>query len=186
MEKLTFLKKNNKKNSQINKNYKFKISYQKHFSEEISDIETLKDSKYTVFCLQTKIYLFSLNGRELFDIIPCCNPQVYSAICKTLTHHAVVASLFSSGANSSIADYKEDSVQIKDYSSATKREEDLKITKPFGNGYEIGGLSLDEEGHRLAVVSKDACYLYLYITYNRNQESKTEDTKHAIEIKDPI
>ncbi len=154
--------------------YKFKKSHTLYFSEEISEIETLKNSKYTVFCLQTKLYIFSQNGRQLFDIITCCNPTVYSAVCKSLTGQAVIASLFSSGA--SVSDYKEDSVQIKDYSNSGASAPDSKIVKPFGNGYEIGGLALDEEGHRLSVVSKDACYLYLYVICNLQADKKPIET----------
>jgi hypothetical protein len=71
--------------SKLPLSYSFKKAHTLYFSEEISEIETLKDSKYTVFCLQTKIYVFSQNGRQLFDIITCCNPTIYSAICKSLT-----------------------------------------------------------------------------------------------------
>ena len=154
--------------------YTFKKSHTLYFSEEISEIETLKDSKYTVFCLQTKIYVYSQNGRQLFDIITCCNPTIYTEICKSLTGKAVIASLFSSGA--SVSDYKEDSVQIKDYSSSGAFAADSKIIKPFGNGYEIGGLALDDEGHRLSVVSKDACYLYLYVISNLPADKKPIET----------
>jgi hypothetical protein len=162
----------------------FKRVFVRYFSEEISDIEILKGGHYTVFCLQTKLYIYSRNGRDLYDIIPCCNPTIYSAISKSLSDTAVVATLFSSGSNAS--DYKEDSVQIKDYSyqelmgsfksskqQLYSRVEDFRITKPFGHGYEIGGLSLDNEGHRLAVVSKDACSIYLYIVYGQGLDEET-------------
>lgn len=112
-----------------------------------------------MFCLQTKLYVFSANGRTIEDIIPCCNPQIYAATTMSLTNNPIIASIFSQ----SPADYKEDSVQIRNNRPEFHCASDSKILKPFGNGYEIGGLSLDDEGHRLAVVSKDACYLYLYI-----------------------
>lgn len=155
-------------------NYTFNKSHTLYFSEEISEIETIKDSKYTVFCLQTKIYVYEENGHKLFDIVACCNPTIYSAICKSLSGKAVIASLCSSG--SSVSDYKEDSVQIKDYSSSGAFASDSKIIKPFGNGYEIGGLALDEEGHRLSVVSKDACYLYLFVINNLTDDKKPIET----------
>lgn len=91
--------------------------------------------------------------------------------------------MISSGSTLPFTDYKEDSVLIKDYMSSNKLEEDLKIIKPFGNGYEIGGLSLDEEGHRLAVVSKDACYVYLYIIFGHFSDPKQSK---MIEIKEPF
>ena len=125
-----------------------------------------------MFCLQTKICIYSSNGREPYDIIQCCNPSVYSAISKSLSNKAVLACLVSSSSSLPFTDYKEDSVLIKDYSSSSKLEEDLKIIKPFGNGYEIGGLSLDEEGHRLAVVSKDAFYVYLYVIFGHLADPK--------------
>ena len=62
-------------------------------------------------------------------------------------------------------------MQIKDYTAGLFAP-DSKIVKPFGNGYEIGGLSLDDEGHRLAVVSKDACYLYLFVVSSMPTDKK--------------
>jgi hypothetical protein len=47
----------------------YRKTFTRHFAEEISEIETVKESRYTVFCLQTKICLYSSNGREPFDII---------------------------------------------------------------------------------------------------------------------
>jgi hypothetical protein len=99
-----------------------------------------------------------------------------------VANKAVLACLTTSASSLPFADYKEDSVLIKDYSSFSKREEDLRIIKPFGSGYEIGGLSLDEEGHRLAVVSKDACYVYLYILFGHSADPKENK---PIEIKEP-
>ena len=133
--------------------------------------------------MQTKICIYSTNGREPYDIIQCCNPSVYSAISKTLSNKAVIACLNTSASSLPFADYKEDSIIIKDYSSSTQREEDLRIIKPFGSGYEIGGLTFDEEGHRLAVVSKDACYVYLYITFGHSADPKENK---PIEIKEPF
>ena len=164
--------------------YTYKKAHVQYFSEEISEIETLKDSRYTVFCLQTKIYVYSHNGRCLFDIITCCNPAIYAAISKSLSFDAVIASLYSS----STSDYKEDSVQVRDYSSSAPFASDFRIVKPFGSGYEIGALSLDEEGHRLAVVSKDACYMYLYIiccvSVGKQDPKKPEPS--TAEVKEPI
>ena len=53
--------------------------------------------------------------------------------------------------------------------------------KPFGSNYEIGALSMDEEGHRLVVVSKDACYMYLYIICQVASGKPNE----AVEVKEP-
>lgn len=93
--------------------FSFKKVHTSYFSEEISEVETLRDGSHTVICLQTKIYVFSANGRVISDIIACCNPRIYAATTKSLSNHVVIASLFSQ----SVADYKEDSVQIRDYSS---------------------------------------------------------------------
>jgi hypothetical protein len=57
------------------------------------------------------------------------------------------------------ADYREDSILIKDYSG----KHTFNITQPFSRGVEVGGISLDSEGHRLTVVNKNATYLYLYL-----------------------
>jgi len=54
------------------------VTYRKahvlYFSEEISIVETLAESRQTVFCLQTKICIYGNNGRVLFDVINCCRP----------------------------------------------------------------------------------------------------------------
>ena len=67
-----------------------------YFTEEISMVETLEESRHTLFCLQTKICVYARNGRDLVDVIHCCRPQVYSACAKTLSFSPVVACLFSS------------------------------------------------------------------------------------------
>jgi hypothetical protein len=107
----------------------------------------------------------------------------------------LIASLYSFHSSS---DYKEDSIHVRDYAST----QDLKIVKPFGGSYELGGLAMDDEGHRLAVVSKDACYIYLYVltqSTERNEKAekaeksekaettdKQEKSRSVLELKEPI
>lgn len=78
-------------------------------------------------------------------------PLIYSIISKSFIDQAVVACLQITN------DSRADAVQVQ------VGTEVKLISKPFGSAYEIGGLQLDQEGHRLAIVSKDACYIYLYV-----------------------
>ena len=54
----------------------------RHFSEEINNIEILPGAKFTIFSLETKIYVYSNNSKDLYDIVACVNPTVYSSIIK--------------------------------------------------------------------------------------------------------
>ena len=81
----------------------------RHFTEEINSIEILPSARYTLFCLETKIYVYSTNSKDLFDIISCINPTVYSAITKQLDERAMISYLEPSG-DSEI-------VNIRDYST---------------------------------------------------------------------
>jgi hypothetical protein len=61
----------------------------------------------------------------------------------------------------SSAEFREDSVLIKDYSS--NHNPHYNILQPFGRVQEIGSVALDQEGHRITIVNKDVSYVYVYI-----------------------
>jgi hypothetical protein len=65
-----------------------------YFTEEISELATT--ARHLVVCLQTKLMLYAKNGRELLDIVSCCNPSIHAAISKTISNLPVVACLFAS------------------------------------------------------------------------------------------
>lgn len=69
----------------------------RHFNENINNIEILSGAKYTIFNLETKIYVYSNNSKDLFDIIDCVNPTVYSSIIKQLDDKPMLAYLDPSG-----------------------------------------------------------------------------------------
>lgn len=69
----------------------------RHFNEKINNIEILSGAKYTIFNLETKIYVYSNNSKDLFDIIDCVNPTVYSSIIKQLDDKPMLAYLDPSG-----------------------------------------------------------------------------------------
>ena len=79
----------------------------RHFSEEINGIEILPGAKYTVFCLETKIYVYSKNSKDLYDIITCVTPTISSAIIKQLDDKVMLAYLDpeADGERVSIRDY---------------------------------------------------------------------------------
>ena len=170
----------------------------RHFTEEISSIEILPGARYTLFCLETKIYVYSRNSKDLFDIISCVSPTVYSAITTQLEEKAMIAFLETSGDG--------ETVYIRDYGG--QAECTYSIKQPFGWGYKVGGLQLDVGGHRICAVSADGCYVYMFAvqadsaesetipeleedellnTYgNENPYLLTEHTKNLIEIQQPI
>ena len=102
----------------------------RHFSEEIKSIEILPGAKYTIFCLETKVYVYSNNSKDLYDIIACVNPTVYSAIIKQLDDKLMLAYLDSTG--------DAEVVKIRDYGGTA--ECTYVIKQPFGWGYKVGGL----------------------------------------------
>ena len=63
----------------------------KYFSESVTRIEILPSSRFTVFCLETKIYVYTRNGRDLHDIIDCHKPVISSVIYKPLQQKIVLA-----------------------------------------------------------------------------------------------
>lgn len=102
----------------------------RHFSEEINSIEILPGARYTLFCLETKIYVYSRNSKDLFDIIHCASPTINSAITKELEEKAMIAFLEQKGDG--------EVVNIRDYGN--EFELTYSIVKPFGWGYKVGGL----------------------------------------------
>ena len=79
----------------------------RHFTEEINSIEILPGARYTLFALETKIYVYSRNSKDLFDIISCVSPTIYTAITKQLDEKAMVAFLEKNG--------DRETVHIRDY-----------------------------------------------------------------------
>ena len=124
----------------------------RHFSEEVNIIEILPGAKYTLFCLETKIYVYSLNSKDLYDIVTCVSPTIYSAVIKQLDDKVMLAYLNPEGEG--------EKVNIRDYGGS--RECTYQISQPFGWGYKVGGLQLDIGGDRLCVVSADGCYVYVF------------------------
>jgi len=124
----------------------------RHFTEEVKNIEILPGAKYTLFCLETKIYVYARNSKDLYDIIPCSNPIVCSAITTSLNEKALIAFL-EPGSDG-------ESVNIRDY--GVQADCTYQIKQPFGWGYKVGGLQLEAGGRRICVVSADGCYVYIY------------------------
>ena len=79
----------------------------RHFTEEINSIEILPGAKYTLFCLETKIYIYARNSKDLYDIISCYTPTVCSAITTQLNEKAMIAFLEFSGEG--------ENVYVRDY-----------------------------------------------------------------------
>lgn len=79
----------------------------RHFTEEINSIEILPGARYTLFCLETKIYVYSRNSKDLHDIITCVSPTINSAITKQLDEKAMIAFLETAGNG--------ETVYIRDY-----------------------------------------------------------------------
>lgn len=57
-----------------------------------------------------------------------------------------------------------ETIEVHDYLVCPRSGTDTvyTIAKPFGIGYKIGGIQLDELGRRIVVISYDGCYVYLY------------------------
>ena len=54
-------------------------------------------AKFTIFSLETKIYVYSNNSKDLYDIVACVNPTVYSSIIKQLDDKPMLAYLDPTG-----------------------------------------------------------------------------------------
>lgn len=106
----------------------------KHFLEEVCSIEILPGARYTLICLETAIYIYSKNSRDLYDIVPCSSPLISSAIYKRFEQKLVIAYLSK--------DDPEETVMVHDYSvnPTTSKETVFSIAKPFSAGYKIGGI----------------------------------------------
>lgn len=55
------------------------IDSKKHFREKITEILVLPGAKYTLFCLETQVQIYTRNGKDLFDIIHCVSPKLTQA-----------------------------------------------------------------------------------------------------------
>ena len=60
-------------------------SHVKHFSQAVSAIKILPGARYTLFCLETSIQIYTKNGRSLFDIISCVDASVSAAIMRDVS-----------------------------------------------------------------------------------------------------
>ena len=54
-------------------------------------------AKFTIFSLETKTYVYSNNSKDLYDIVACVNPTVYSSIIKQLDDKPMLAYLDPTG-----------------------------------------------------------------------------------------
>jgi len=61
-----------------------KIVSQRFFSEDVRAIEVLPGAKFVLFCLATKIYVYTKSGTELYDCIESASPGVFAAAMVTL------------------------------------------------------------------------------------------------------
>jgi len=55
------------------------IDCKKHFREKINEILVLPGAKFTLFCLETQVQIYTRNGKDLFDIIASANPKLTQA-----------------------------------------------------------------------------------------------------------
>lgn len=55
------------------------IDGKKHFREKINEILVLPGAKFTLFCLETQVQIYTRNGKDLFDIIASTNPKLTQA-----------------------------------------------------------------------------------------------------------
>ena len=116
-------------------------------------------SKYTLFCLESKIYIYEKSGTELFDCVECKSPEIFAAICfeqSDLTSTLMIASL---------AKDEKEVVEVRDYNHSC-HELSHRIKKPFGKGYPVGGMSFGPGGKQFIVVSQDGCYVNFYQVSN--------------------
>jgi len=92
----------------------------------------------------------------LYDIVPCSNSPLSSAIFKSYDQKLVLAYLSRSDPG--------ETIEVHDYAPNvwTGKETLFTIAKPFSSGYKVGGLQLDELGRRIVAVSADGCYIYLF------------------------
>ena len=79
----------------------------RHFSEVVNSIEILPGAKYTVFCLESSIYVYSKNSKDLYDIVACVSSTISSAVIKQLDDKVLLAYLDPEGEGEkiSIRDY---------------------------------------------------------------------------------
>lgn len=52
------------------------IDSKKFFREKICEILILSGARYTLFCLETQVQIYTRNGKDLFDIIHSSNPKL--------------------------------------------------------------------------------------------------------------
>jgi len=125
----------------------------------------LPGARYTVIGLKSAIYIYSKNSRDLYDIIPCSNPIISSAIYKSFEDKIVLAYLSK--------DDPGETILVHDYSVSSKNGMDTiyTIAKPFSAGYKIGGVQLDELGQRICVVSADGRFVYLFCLQEQQKEN---------------
>ena len=109
----------------------------KHFKEEVEKIKILIEARYTLICLQSAIFIYSMNMKELFDIVSCCKPHISSAISRTHNQKLVLAYLKEAT--------NQETIEVHDYSICARTGMDtiFTINKPFGSGYKIGAVQLD-------------------------------------------
>ena len=55
------------------------IDSKKYFREKINEILVLPGAKFTLFCLETQVQIYTRNGKDLFDIISSSNPKLTQA-----------------------------------------------------------------------------------------------------------
>ena len=109
-------------------------THAKHFSEAASRIEILPESRFTIICLQTNIYIYKSNTQELYDIVPCTFSCISSAIYKNHEQRLVLAYLSREDPGEKLL--------VHDYAINPQTGTDTlyQIVKPFSSGYKIGGI----------------------------------------------
>lgn len=125
------------------------IDSKKYFKEKLSEILVLPGAKYTLFCLETQIQIYTRNGKDLYDIIDCFNPRLTQAQIfegeLTLAYMGL-----------------QNRIDIKTYSAKA----DTIFT--LNHDHEVGKISLKERN--VASVSKDGCYIYVFQLLGNTKE----------------
>jgi len=125
------------------------------FTESISKITVHDKAKFLIICFETKIYIYTKNGTELFDILEDVKrPELCDSIAlKTDQENLVIACL------------REGKDQIEFYYS---KHGDF-LARPRINTYplgEIGKIVLNcgqnEPSIRVSVISSDGKLVYVY------------------------
>jgi len=117
------------------------IDGKKHFREKINEILVLPGAKFTLFCLETQVQIYTRNGKDLFDIIACTDPKLTQAEILGDSLTIVYAG-------------QKNRVEARTFTNLTE------TTFTLINDIEVGKISLSQG--KVATISKDGCYVYVF------------------------